>query len=50
VLGVLIDGKCIRGVPVPSRVVMWLTWQLDTWRAGAITCCDVSDLVIGYVA
>jgi hypothetical protein len=26
VLGVLRDGKCIRGVPVPSHVVMWVTW------------------------
>jgi hypothetical protein len=50
VLGVISDGKCIRGVPVPSCVVMWVTWQLDTWRAGAITCCDVGDMVIGYVA
>jgi hypothetical protein len=50
VLGVMSDGKCIRGVPVPSCVVMWVTWQLDTWRSGAIICCDVGDMVIGYVA
>jgi hypothetical protein len=41
VLGEMSDGKCIRGVPVPSCVVMWVTWQLDTWRTGAITFCDV---------
>jgi hypothetical protein len=50
VLGVMSDRKCMRGVPVSSCVVMWVTWQLDTWRAGAITCCDVGDMVIGYVA
>jgi hypothetical protein len=50
VLGVMSDGKCIRGVPVPSCVVMLVTWKLDTARAGAITCCDVVDIVIGYVA
>jgi hypothetical protein len=50
VLGVMSDGKCIRGVSVPSCVVMWVIWQLDTWRAGDITCCDVGDMVIGYVA
>jgi hypothetical protein len=46
VLGVMSDGKCIRGVPLPSCVVMWKTWQLDTCRTGAITCCDVGDMVI----
>jgi hypothetical protein len=50
VLGVMSDGKCIRGVPVPSCVAMWVTWQLYSWRAGAITCCDVGDMVTGYVA
>jgi hypothetical protein len=34
VIGVMSDGKWILGVPLPSRVVMWVTWQLDTWRAG----------------
>jgi hypothetical protein len=23
---------------------------VETWRAGAITCCDVGDTAIGYVA
>jgi hypothetical protein len=23
---------------------------VDTWRAVAITCCDVGDMAIGYVA
>jgi hypothetical protein len=23
---------------------------VDPWRAGAITCCDVGDMAIGYVA
>jgi hypothetical protein len=23
---------------------------VDKWRAGAITCCDVGDMTIGYVA
>jgi hypothetical protein len=50
VLGVMSDRKSIRGVPVPSCVVMLVTWQLDMWRTGAITCCDVGDMVIGYVA
>jgi hypothetical protein len=49
-LGIMNDVKCIRGVPVPSCVAMRVTWQLDTWRAGAITCCDVDDKGIGYVA
>jgi hypothetical protein len=26
VLGVMKDGKCLRGVPVPSCVVMWVIW------------------------
>jgi hypothetical protein len=34
VLGVMSDGKWIRGVPLPSGVVVWVSWQLDTWRAG----------------
>jgi hypothetical protein len=50
VLGVMSDGKWIRGVSLPSRVVMCVTWQLDTWRVVAITCCDVCDMAIGYVA
>jgi hypothetical protein len=33
VLGVMSDGKWVRGVPVPSRVVMCVKWQLDKWRA-----------------
>jgi hypothetical protein len=50
VLGVMSDVKCIRGVPVPSCVAMRVTRQLDTWHAGTITCCDVGDMAIGYVA
>jgi hypothetical protein len=44
VLGVMSDGKCIRGVPVPSCFVMWVTWQLDTRRSGDITYDDLGDL------
>ena len=40
----------IRGVMVPSRIVMWVTWQWNTWRDGAITYCDVGDMVMQYVA
>jgi hypothetical protein len=32
VLGVMSDGKLIRGVPLPSRVLMWVTWQWDVWK------------------
>jgi hypothetical protein len=49
VLGVMSDGKWTRGVPLPSRVVMWVTWHLDTWRAVAITYCDVGDMAMEYV-
>jgi hypothetical protein len=50
VLDVMSDERCIRGVPVPSCAAMWVTWQLDMWRAGAITCCDVGVMAIEYVA
>jgi hypothetical protein len=50
VLGVMSDGNWIRGVTVPSHIVMWVTWQWNTWRNGAITYCDVGDLEIEYVA
>jgi hypothetical protein len=46
VLDVMSDGNWIRGVPVPSRVLMWVTWQLETWRNGAIMCCDVGDMAM----
>jgi hypothetical protein len=49
VLGLMSDGKWIRGVPVPSHVVMWVTWYLDTWRSGAITYCDVGDMAMEYL-
>jgi hypothetical protein len=49
VLGVLSDGKWIRGVLVPLRVVIWVIWQLDTRRTGAITCCDVGDMAMEYM-
>jgi hypothetical protein len=26
------------------------SWEADTWRAVAITCFDVVDMAIGYVA
>jgi hypothetical protein len=44
VLGVMSDGNGIRGVMVPSRIVMWVIWQLNRWRDGAITYCDVGDM------
>jgi hypothetical protein len=50
VLGVVSDGNCIRGVTVPSRNLMCVTWQSDTWRNGAITYCDVGDMAMEYVA
>jgi hypothetical protein len=50
VLGVMSDGNWIRGVTVPSHIVMWVTWQWNKWRNGAITYCDVGDLAIEYVA
>jgi hypothetical protein len=50
VLGVMSDGNWIRGVTAPSHIVMWVTWQWNTWRNGAITYCDVGDLAIEYVA
>jgi hypothetical protein len=43
------DGKCIRGVPVPSHVVMWVTWQLDTWHSGDITYGDLGDMAMECV-
>jgi hypothetical protein len=49
VLGVMSAGKWIRRVPVPLRVVMWVTWQLGTGRSGAITYCDVGDMAMEYV-
>jgi hypothetical protein len=49
VLKVMSDGKRIRGVPVPSHVVMWVIWQLDTCCSGAITYCDVGDMEMEYV-
>jgi hypothetical protein len=44
------DGNWIRGVTVPSHIVMCVTWQWNTWRNGAITYCDVGDLAKEYVA
>jgi hypothetical protein len=32
VLGVMSDGNWIRGVTVPSHIVMWVTWQQNTWH------------------
>jgi hypothetical protein len=32
VLGVMSDGNWIRGVTVPSHIVMWVTWQWNTWH------------------
>jgi hypothetical protein len=49
-LGVMSNGNCIRGVTVPSRVVMCMSWILETWRNGAITYFDVSDMEMEYVA
>jgi hypothetical protein len=48
VLGVMSDKKWVRGVPLPSRVVMRVTWQLDMWRAVAITYCDVCDMAMEH--
>jgi hypothetical protein len=49
-LGVMNYGNWIRGLTVPSCIVMWVTWQLDTWRNTAITYCDVGDMAMEYVA
>jgi hypothetical protein len=50
VLGVMSDGNGIRGVMVPSRIVMWVTWQCNMWRYGAITYPDVGDMATKYAA
>jgi hypothetical protein len=50
VLGVVNDGNWIHGVAIPSRIKMWVTWQLDTWRKGAITYCNIGDMAMEYVA
>jgi hypothetical protein len=50
VLGIMSDINGILGVMVPSRVLMWVTWQWNTWRDGAITYCDVDDMAMEYVA
>jgi hypothetical protein len=50
VLGVMSDINGIRGLMVPSRIVMWVTWQWNTWRDGAITYCNVGDIAMKYVA
>jgi hypothetical protein len=39
VLGVLSDGNWIRGVTVLSHIVMWVTWQWNTWRN-----CHISNI------
>jgi hypothetical protein len=43
------DGKGIPGVMVPSRIVIWMTWQCNTWRDDAITYRDVGDMAMQYV-
>jgi hypothetical protein len=50
VLGVMSDGNWIRGLTLPSRVVMWVTWETDTWRNGPMKYCDVGDMAMEYVA
>jgi hypothetical protein len=51
VLGVMSDGYWIRSVTVPSCIVMWMTWQLDTWRKGAITLlCSNYDRYLSHTA
>jgi hypothetical protein len=50
VLGIMSDGNGILGVMVPSRIAMWVTWQFNTWRDGAITYSDVGDMAMEYVA
>jgi hypothetical protein len=44
------DGNGILAMMVPSRVVMRVTWQWNTWRDDAITYCDVGDMEMEYVA
>jgi hypothetical protein len=36
VLGVMSDGNWIRGKTVPSRIVMWVTWQWSMWHYGYV--------------
>jgi hypothetical protein len=31
-------------MPVPSHVVMWVTWLLDTWRSEDINYGDLGDM------
>jgi hypothetical protein len=40
------DGNGMRGVMMPSRIVMWVTWQWNKWRDDAITYCDVGDMAM----